>query len=106
LPKLFAKYQGTTAGCFSAVFSSGVSCSAADLKNWGSGDGLEFQRLSKECPGFAAEYAAVMLRTNGGSNGHYGPLRTKAAELRPECDAMLHKVQTALEQDPSLCNSL
>lgn len=106
LPKLFAKYQGTTAGCFAAVFSSGVSCSAADRKNWGSGDGLEFQRLSKECPGFSAEYAAVMLRANGGSNGHYGPLRTKAAELRPECDAMLHKVQTTLEQDPSLCNSL
>ena len=103
----FAKYQATPPACFLDVFAQGITCSAADWKNWGTGaDGLEFQKLEKECPAFAAEYAAVMIRVLGGSLGHYGPLRTKAAEVRPECDAMFKQVQTVVEQNPPLCASL
>lgn len=107
LGKLFARYRASSAGCYLETFREGVSCSTADWKNWGTGaDGLDFQRIEKACPAFAAEYAAVMLRVAGGSKGHYGPLRTKAAEVRAECDAMLQKVQAAVEADPSVCAAL
>ncbi len=107
LPKLFTKYKADTSGCLLDVFKEGVTCSAADLKNWGTGvDGLAFQKLEKDCPAFAAEYAAVMLRVSGGTKGHYGPLRTKAAEIRPECDEMLHQVQDVVQDNPALCADL
>jgi hypothetical protein len=107
LPKLFSLYQASASGCLLDVFSQGVTCSAADWKNWGAaGDGLSFQQLEKACPAFAAEYAAVMLRVDGGTAGHYGPLRTKAAEVRPECDALLRQVETVVEQSPSGCAAL
>ena len=107
LPKLFEKYKADDSGCLLDVFDEGVTCSAANLKNWGTGvEGLAFQKLEKECPAFAAEYAAVMLRVSGGNKGHYGPLRTKAAEIRPECDDLLHDVQTIVEENPDLCSQL
>lgn len=107
LPKLFAKYRASTAGCLLATFKDGVTCSAANWQDWGSGiDGLDFQRIEKSCPAFAAEYAAVMLRVQGGRLGHYGPLRTKAAEIRPECDAMLQKVQATVQANPAMCAGL
>jgi len=61
LLKIFAQYQANPSG-FVDVFKEGVRCSEASLENFGSGDGKEFQRLSKECPAFAAEFAAVALR--------------------------------------------
>lgn len=104
LPKIFAKYRTSDVGCFLSTFKKGVTCSDADWKNWGTGiDGLDFQRREKECPTMAAEYAALMLRVSGGSVGHYGPLRTKAAEVRTECDAMLKKVQTYVADNPGVC---
>jgi hypothetical protein len=107
LPKLFAQYKSSANGCLLSTFAEGVTCSAANWQNWGTGaDGLEFQKLSKECPGFAAEYAAVMIRVNGGSVGHYGPLRTKAAEVRPECDDLFAKVQGLVQANPGACGAL
>lgn len=107
LPPLLAKYRASSDGCFLETFREGVSCSASNWKNWGTGvDGLDFQRISKACPAFAAEYAAVMLRVRGGKSGHYGPLRTKAAEVRPECDSMFEQVQRYVETNPSVCDAL
>jgi hypothetical protein len=107
LPKLFQRTNVGDSGCFLDVFSEGVTCDMANWKNWGTGaDGLRFQELEKKCPTFAAKYAAVMLRVNGGSRGHYGPLRTKAAEIKPECDAMLEDVQTLVADNPQVCTAL
>jgi hypothetical protein len=107
LSKLFARYRASSSGCFLEAFREGVSCSASDWKNWGTGaDGLDFQRIEKACPAFAAEYVAVMLRVQGGKSGHYGPLRTKAAEVRPECDSMLQQVESYVAKNPSVCASL
>src|SRR6516225_9710705 len=78
LPMLFAKYSANPDG-FVDVFREGVRCSAASLENFGSGEGREFQRLSKECPAFAVEFAAVGLRH---IRKHWGPIRTRAAEVR------------------------
>jgi hypothetical protein len=107
LPKLFEKYKADDSGCLLDTFKEGVTCSASDWKNWGTGEqGLLFQQMEKECPAFAAEYAAVMLRVLGGNKGHYGPLRTKAAEIRPECDAMFHQVQDEVVAHPKVCDIL
>jgi hypothetical protein len=107
LAKLFSTYHSSSVGCYLETYRTGVTCSSSDWKNWGAaGDGHDFQEIEKACPSFAAEYAAVMLRVAGGSKGHYGPLRTKAAELRPECDSMLQSVQRAVENDPSVCSAL
>jgi hypothetical protein len=107
LPKLFRTYQEQPRRCFLETFREDVTCNAANLKNWGTGaDGLEFQRLSKECPAFSVEYAAVMLRVRGGSKGHYGPLRTKAAEIQRSCNNMFYEVQLLVEKDASVCASL
>jgi hypothetical protein len=89
-----------------STYAEGVTCSATDWQNWGTGDGALFQELEKNCPGFAAEYAAVMLSVQGGSLGHYGPLRTKAAEVRRECDAMLRSVQSIVEAHAEVCSVL
>ncbi len=106
LPVLFAQYRASTRGCFLSAYAEGVTCSAANWQNWGTGDGVVFQQLEKECPGFAAEYAAVMLRVQGGSLGHYGPLRTKSAEIRPECDTLLQGVQAIVAAHPEVCSVL
>lgn len=107
LDKLFERYRTAPPKCFLEAFKDGVTCSATDWEIWGTGaDGRDFQKISKECPSFSTEYAAMMLRLSGGSAGHYGPLRRKDAELRPECDQMLQKVQALVEANPSLCASL
>ena len=102
LPTIFAAYSENPSG-FVEVFKEGVHCSAADLENFGSGDGAEFQRLSKACPAFAAEFAALGLRH---LRTHWGPINRKGAEVRPECDAMLRQVQDAVDASSDLCSAL
>ena len=98
LPKLFARYSASPSG-LKDVFREGVRCTAADRRNYGSGPGVEFQRLSKECPAFAAEFAAVGLRAD---RTHWGPINSKAAEIRPEFDAMLKQIQNLMDASRSL----
>jgi N-acetyl-anhydromuramyl-L-alanine amidase AmpD len=93
LPTLFAQYSANPSG-FLDIFKEGVQCLAKDLENFGSGDGREFQRLSKECPAFAAEFAAVALRN---IRTHWGPINRKKAEVRPECDAMLRQIEACVD---------
>jgi len=102
LPQLFAHYKANPSG-FLDVFKEGVHCSPASLENFGSGEGKEFQRLSKERPAFAAEFAAVALRH---IRKHWGPITRKQAQVRPECDALLREVQAAIDASPSLCSAL
>lgn len=90
---LFAQYSANPAG-FVEIFKEGVRCRPSDLENFGSGAGEEFQRLSKACPAFAAEFAAVGLRN---IRSHWGPINTRAAEIRPECDAMLKQIQDSVD---------
>jgi hypothetical protein len=50
--------------------------------------------MGKMCPAFAVEAAAVgvgMLRT------HWGPLNSRAAEIRPEADALLQQVAAIVD---------
>ena len=102
LPTIFAEYSENPSG-FVDIFKEGVKCSSADLENFGSGDGEEFQRLSKACPAFAAEFAALALRH---LRTHWGPINRRGAEVRPESDAMLRQVQAAVDANPELCSAL
>jgi hypothetical protein len=106
LPAMFQNYKKSDKGCLLDVFKEGVKCGSGDAKNWGEGDGKDWQALTKSCPAFATEYAAVLLRTTGGTKGEFGPLRKKAVELRPECDDMLQKVQSFVQANPSICSQL
>jgi hypothetical protein len=106
LDVIFATYRTNDTHCHLSTYAEGVTCSAANWQSWGSGAGYDFQVREKACPVFAAEYAAVMMRVSGGSLAHYGPLRTHAAEVRTECDAMLSQVQQLVTANPGLCSAL
>jgi len=98
LPKLFARYSASPAG-FLEIFREGVRCTTSDLQTYGSGPGAKFQKLSKASPAFAAEFAALGLRT---TRTHWGPINRRAAEIRPECDAMLRQIQNLVDRSPNL----
>lgn len=98
LPMVFVEYSAKPAG-FVDTFREGVRCKAADLQNFGSGPGRDFQQLSKESPAFAAEFAAVGLRN---IRKHWGPINTRAAEVVRDCDAMLMQVQALVDATPGI----
>lgn len=102
LPSLFKEFKASPAGCFSKEYKGSTTCSADNMKNWGEGDGVEFQRLSKDCPGFASEYHAVMVRVR---RTHYGPINLKKAEIKPSCVSMFSAIRKAIEADQSLCGA-
>ncbi len=102
MPALFSHYSANPSG-FIEVFREGVNCSAASLANFGSGPGKDFQKLSKECPAFAAEFCAVGLRH---MRKHWGPINRKEAELTRAADAMFMDVQRAIDATPSLATAL
>ena len=108
LTNMFNKYQASQDGCYLETFKDTFTCSSSDWKNWGAptSDGYKWQKLTKECPAFATEYAAVLIRLTGGSKGEFGPLRKKAAEVVVACDDMLKAVQAQIDKDPDLCYGL
>jgi len=90
IPRLLDEYQANGGGGYREIFCEGVTPHRGDLDNCGSGTGLRFQQLCKDCPGFAVETAAVGLRN---LRTHWGPINRREAELRPEADDMLQQVQ-------------
>lgn len=103
LVPLYNQFKASDVGCFASDYKGTITCKASQLKNWGSGEGVTFQALTKSCPGFATEYHAVMLRTK---RTHYGPINSKADELRPECDQMFQDIETLVQNNPGLCLNL
>jgi hypothetical protein len=99
-PLLRAMFDGyirnRTAG-FLDVFRVGAgSADELDLQNYGSGDGAAFQKRSKECPAFAAEFAAVTLRC---LRGHYGTINRYIVAINPGLDDLFQKVEALIETD-------
>jgi hypothetical protein len=103
LPQMTAAYAADPRRCMATVFSQGVSCPAHDAETFGAGPGADWQKLTKACPAFATEYAAVVLRKHGGSKGEYGPIRNRKAEVRAECDTMLRQVEALVASQPGIC---
>jgi len=57
-------------------------------------EGVALQQLCKMCPGFAVEAAAIGVRV---LRSHWGPLNSRAAEIRPEAEALLQKVEAIVD---------
>jgi hypothetical protein len=91
---VYQAYRGRTD--FAAIFGEGVTCRPASWRDWGTGPGVEFQRLTKACPAFAVEYAALLLRS---VRRHWGPINARRAEVRPEADALFRSVQTLIDSE-------
>ena len=104
MPALFTAYSANPSG-FVDVFKEGVTVKPKDLENFGpaGAPGRAFQKLSKECPAFTAEFTAVGLRF---LRKHWGPINNRAAELRPECDDMFRAVQGAVDASAAMCPAL
>lgn len=94
---LFNKYKTKKDGCFADVYKKNIRCDSGDLKIWGSGVGADWQRLAKDCPGFATEWAAIGIRLNGGTKGEFGPIKRKEVELIPACNQMLKDIAPKIE---------
>jgi hypothetical protein len=93
IAQLFSNYSKNPDG-FLSIFQEGVSCGHGDYANYGDGNGAAFQQLCKSCPAFAAESAGVGLRV---LRAHWGPINSRAAEVRLEADALLQQVQSIVD---------
>ncbi len=100
LKTLYADYKAGKKDCLKTVYTDNVSCSASEWKYWGTGEGVTFQKLSKECPAFATEYAAIMFRTQ---RSHYYPLNQagkperylqKWIDPHPDCVDLLEEIES------------
>jgi hypothetical protein len=96
LPKLFNEFASQPTPSYLDVFKEGVRCKDSNLENFGDGDGREFQKLSKDCPFFAVEFAAIGLRN---IRKHWGPINRRDAEVKADADAMFKEVQKLVDQD-------
>jgi len=96
LPKLFTDFMANPTPSFKDVFKEGVRCRNANLQDFGAGDGRDFQKLSKDCPFFAVEFAAIGLRN---IRRHWGPINRRAAEVKADADTMFQEVQKLVDKD-------
>lgn len=78
LLQLYAEYKPKTGE---------ISCVS---KDWGTGEGVPFQRLSKTNPEFAIRYGAVLIRTR---KNHFGPIIRGEVEYRKECFELFKSVK-------------
>lgn len=79
--------------CALSSFREGVDCDADDWENVGSGIGHDFQALSKECPQFAFESAAIGIRN---IRGHWGPIGRREVQISPEANEMFAEIDKIL----------
>lgn len=100
---LYKEYKDGKKKCFLDTFSKDVECDVKDWKNWGSGEGVNFQKISKECPAFATEFAAISIRVN---KNHYGTLEVGETEFKEECVSMLTEVEKVVNTTPQVCSEL
>lgn len=96
--KLFDYYRIRETEGLLDIFSEDVSCSTSNWKNYGSGEGFMFQALSKNCPEFAAEFAALGLRN---IRRHWGPINRKEVEIKVDADQMFQEIQEYIDGHPA-----
>jgi hypothetical protein len=95
---IFDEYRhalsGTEPQCQLAAFEREVDCSPSDWENYGSGVGADFQELTKVCPAFAVESAAIGIRN---LRQHWGPIGRMEVQIAEEANRMLAEVDKILE---------
>jgi hypothetical protein len=96
LNELWEAYRMDSKQCDFETWREGVDESFWNCKTppAGTGTGLEWQKFTRGCPAFAAEWAMALTRT---LKGHFGPLKRKEVEYRPECEAMLREVEKVIK---------
>lgn len=91
IDKLLAQYGSDKRDCGLEIYQFGTSpCSDSNLHNWGSGDGLAYQALSKTCPNFHAEVSLIAMRKHA---REYGPLRSGSLEFNQNCSDMFKQIE-------------
>jgi hypothetical protein len=78
------------------VFDDDVHCSASSWKDWGEGNGRDFQASMKGNPLLSVYYAAVLLRT---SRKHWGPIKRREAEVNSDAIRLLRDVASAVGRE-------
>ena len=96
LGEYYAKIRG--AGWLE-IFHDGAGRAHPTSKTTGPARKKGFQKPSKECPAFAAEFAAVTLRV---LRGHHGTVNRHAVQINPELDDMFSKAEALIEAEPTL----
>jgi len=84
---------------FLPEFKENVTATANNLNSFGSGDGVRYQWLSRFAPLFHTMVTAVGMRTLGGEDGHWGPIRRREVLLKKEADTLLKAVQDLVEAE-------
>jgi len=95
LKRLFDFYVKDGAPCYLETFKEGASCKPYDNVNFGAGDGLKFQKLSKSCPAFAAQYSMIVTRV---LKSHFGPILRLEAQISTECRQMFKGLASELDK--------
>jgi len=85
--------------CQLTAFEHDVSCGEDDWDNYGSGTGAQFQELSKVCPAFAVESAAVGIRN---LRKHWGPIGRMEVQIVPEAKALFLEIDEILATDEAV----
>lgn len=93
-----ADYAANLPACELPLFAEGVNAAHPSCKPKvvGEGKGAAWQELTRQCPAFAAEYAATLIRAR---RKHFGPLNRKEVEFKPECRAMFEKVAQLVDNN-------
>lgn len=79
---------------FIDIFKEGVVPKANDLHTYGAGKGATFQQLVKSRPEYAAEIAALVMRTKC---GHWGPLNREEVSFPSVLVAYMRQVQQIVD---------
>ena len=96
LPTLFKGFMAKPTPSYKDIFAQGVRCSDGNLENFGEGDGRDFQKLSKDCPFFALQFAAIALRN---IRKHWGPINRRDAEVKSDADTLFKQVQDLVDRE-------
>ena len=91
-----AEYSDDEGLCFLGAFADGIQCSTSSWANYGSGKGHDFQKLAKQCPGFAvaaARWGCARCASTGDRS-----IR-KEVEIVTAADTMFADVQRLVEQE-------
>lgn len=88
-------YLAHKSECLDEVFKEGDSaCTSQNLRTYGSGEGAAFQQLSKSCPRFAVDWAALGIRV---IRRHWGPIGRGEVEFRSDCRDMFSKIEAVVK---------
>ncbi len=90
LIRLFHYHLAHPSNFISGVFKKNILCKSHNAIHHGNGIGRVFQKLAKENPVFATEFAAIGLRKR---MKHWGPIKRKEVEIRRECEVLLRGVE-------------